>query len=344
MTIFGLGVLPYQVDEIWLDPHASIAECLLDDDGQTAVSLIRAQSSRGYGGRRNFLAVHDLQSGRHAVKLPWQDLQPSSIAALPASKLLAVACRDKSIVVVDLDNPARPPRTIGRHAAAPARRLAFSADGRWLASVDLRCLYVWDMHSGALKWRCDCGATCIAMPPDRKRLWCGCADGALLEFDLASGRVANKLTAHQGSVMEVAICRAGVRLASLGSDHRLVVADLTSGAALWECRQLVALPMLAFSPDGESLVSAESLGSGWILTVRDARTGRPRARLDELDCFYRGAEFSADGRLFTWGTDGTIRDWGRQPAADEQRPRTWLAAQPRIPRTIVPLVAERDRR
>jgi WD40 repeat protein len=343
MTIFGLGVLPFQVDEVWLDPHASVAECLLDDNGKIAVSLIHAQSSRGYSGRRNFLAMHDLKSGRRAVRLPWPELQPSSIAASPTSKLIAVACRDKSIVVVDLDNPSHPPRPIGRHKAAPACRLALSGDGRWLASLDSRCLYVWDMHSGKLHWRCECGATSLAMPSDLGRLWCGCIDGSLLEFDLDSGHVVRTLASHDGAVTEIAVCRAGLRLASLGSDQRLVVTDLMIGAELWECRQLVAMPMLAFSPDGETIVSAQTSGSGWILTLRDARLGRPHARLDAVDGFCRGAGFTADGRLFTWGSDGTIRDWGQQPASDVQSTHTWLAAQPRIPRTIVPVVAERDR-
>jgi WD40 repeat protein len=165
--------------------------------------------------------------------------------------------------------------------------LAFSSDGRYLASADLQAIYVWQLAGGKeiATLRGGMAATgAVAFSPDGRRLAAaarqggGTASAGLIKvWDLVTGREVVTFSGAAGGTYALAFTPDGRRLASTGFYHHDVVLwDTDSG------RELLALPVddpgniggpgndsrLSFSPDGTRLAL---IGPGGV-TVWEAST------------------------------------------------------------------------
>ena len=142
------------------------------------------------------------------------------------------------------------------------RSVAFSPDGRWLATAAERVV-LWDaatmaqivpLEYEAIVWS-------VAFSPDGRWLVSTHADGAILVWDVAQReRVAN-LREHSGGVRAVAFSPDGRRLATASEDQSVIIWDAERGrkeAVLTGHRTRVTA--VAFSPDGRWLVSADQDG------------------------------------------------------------------------------------
>jgi WD40 repeat protein/serine/threonine protein kinase len=153
----------------------------------------------------------------------------------------------------------------------PMRGLAYSHDGRLLASGHLRHLVALrDASSGAVVRTLDCGEAKLpnfstvrglSFSPDNQRLACVNEGGTVFLWSVADGRLIRPLTGHTRNAFDVAFSPDGTRLASVGLEVKL-----------WDpvsFQELLTLPAprqigwsLAFSPDGRNLAVAGGDQSG----------------------------------------------------------------------------------
>jgi WD40 repeat protein len=170
-------------------------------------------------------------------------------------------------------------RTVPAHDSAAISALAFSADGKWLASASY--------------------------------------DRTVLLSDATTGGLLRKLL-HPGNQVEcVAISPDGRRLASGGEDKTVRVWDATTGREILVLRGHTDwCGCLAFSPDGHRLASASFDGTIRIWDGTPIRENEPRQEtltFTEHSDEIRGVTFSPDGRwIASAGTDGLGKVWDAQ--------------------------------
>ncbi|MFO0810515.1 MAG: protein kinase [Gemmataceae bacterium] len=192
---------------------------------------------------------------------------------------LAVGCVDGSVRLLDAATFTEVGR-LGGHTN-PVRTVAFSRDGRLLASGD------GDMGRGDV--------------------------GSIIIWDWAAGTELRRLRGHTDPIMRVA-WGIGNRLASASSDHTVKIWDVTTGQeALTLHGHGDIVRTVAFSPDGLRLVSA---GGDRTIRMWNGTPWEPQTPIGERRSFAvhdgraLGVAFRPDGRqLATIGSDYAVAIW-----------------------------------
>jgi WD40 repeat protein len=229
------------------------------------------------------LAVEELGKGLFVWNLTSNQGLPIVPSALQGAKLLtfspdgsrlaAVSNRNREIVIWGLAE--RRAISILR-SRSPLMSLAFSADGRYLASGekgDRSTVLLWDLDTGTQR-------LALVGSPGPVRSIAFSADGRLLATSAAYER--------------------GVRLWDLGSGRlKLMTAGHAQGTNA-----------IAFSPDPDQSILA-SVGNDGMARLWAINTGEPCTVLDGRSARLSQVAFSPDGRfLFATGSnDNDIRFW-----------------------------------
>jgi WD40 repeat protein len=252
------------------------------------------------------------------------DFVAYSVAFHPGGHHLAAAGADprvKQVKVWDLTTEkvvfARPGSvdTTGR-----AHGVAFSPDGRRLASGSGGEVHVWDWSNdqrlyilpGHFK-----GGISVAFSPDGRRLASASWNGDIMIWDAETGQRLHILSEHHHSVSALAFSRDGRRLVSASFDHHLIAWDATKG------QRLRILPGhdglvtdVAFSPDDRYLAS---VGEDKVVRLWEAASGREVLSLRGHTKWCRSVAFSPDGRrIASAGWDATIRLWDATPLRGDE--------------------------
>jgi WD40 repeat protein len=190
-----------------------------------------------------------------------------------------------------------------------AQDLAFTPDGKVLATAGAPRVHLWDAHTGRhLRQfeRSEGWVSAVAVSADGTRLADGGEDKVVRVWDLRTGQRLLSLTGHAQQVNGVAFSPDGKTLASYCGRGEIMLWDLGTGKALHR-HAVGGVGRLAFSPDGKLLAWGTS---GGLICLKDVATWEERPPLRGHKSGVTGVQYFDDGRrLLSSGVDGTVRVW-----------------------------------
>jgi RNA polymerase sigma factor (sigma-70 family) len=266
--------------------------------------------------------VWDRASGRELHYLALQDPWRNALTVSPDGKLVAVGGPDKDRRVRVLEVSTGKLLFQSEPLEGSVWSLAFSPDGRKLASASGTQLRLWDVasfHVIAQMSGPDDNLRPLRFSPTGAILAFACKDHSIRLLDLTARTESHALRGHQDNVYDFTFSPDGKTLASSGGDKDRTVRlwDVATGE---ELRRLSGPPgwvrPVVFSPDGKTLANA---GQDGRIRLWDTATGQQRRQIavpghaDNVGPWVMALAFAPDGKtLASSGTEHEVRFWNAE--------------------------------
>jgi WD40 repeat protein/uncharacterized caspase-like protein len=216
--------------------------------------------------------------------------QPARRPPKPQQRILIEEAQKPKTARPSGPRAARPELVLQTGVTSPALNVAFSPDGRLLASMDLAAgaIKLWEVSTGRELFVITPGALAIStnamnspfvFSPDGSSLFSVSA-GKLKQWNTRSGRQIRSVDLNQGKDFYSAHFSADARLlvTTMMVSPSLVVWDVGSGRKLHEFKFDIAiggrLQAFGISPDGRTLAADVESDNSETLTLRDVSGGR----------------------------------------------------------------------
>jgi WD40 repeat protein len=150
----------------------------------------------------------------------------------------------------------------------------------------------------------------IALSPDGKTVASGSEDGAVRLWDVETGKVLAKWTAHGSRTTSACWSRDGGLVASGSSDGTTRVWDVESGKTVLAIETELSVDAVIYSPDTTMIATGGYSQKEDYLKIWDAKTGKLVANLKGHTRTVYCLAWTADGKTFISGSgDSLIRTW-----------------------------------
>jgi WD40 repeat protein/serine/threonine protein kinase len=271
--------------------------------------------------KRKFLdgnsRVWDAETGEVLMTLKGQTSRIGVVAYSPDGQRLACAASDGTINVLDTQTGEEVLKVEHKLGSGWVLSLAFSPDGKHLASADYARFKIWDAQTGMQRLSIDENSRALVFSPDGNCLATTSERGkAIKVWDAQSGRLLFTLLGHNGQVSGLAYSADGKRLVSSSADQTVKVWDLLAPRNPEVLRLGNPVWHVAFTTDGKRLVAATTRWSNdlrWhtdTLKVWDALTLREILTFDKHADAYANEAFTRDGnRLASVVDQKLVKVW-----------------------------------
>jgi len=296
--------------------------------GGSAVQALTASPDRTHiaaGLRDGSVVVWEVATGKSPSEPTIMNGESRSVAFSSDGELVAVGTTKGEVAVLDADTgePVGPPQ---RYHSGPVRSLSYSPDGKWLASGgDDGELFLLPTARDSTPIRLEGHSdwvNALAFSTDSKTLLSGAGkstgkstDQRILVWRVDDPTSPTTLGEHSQATRALALDAESRLLASVGSDGRVILWDLSTGRKRVLEGHTERLYAVAISPNGRLVASA---GRDYDIRIWNTETGALVDTLQGRRIAVRGLAFTDDTTLVAGGNEATLRVWD---LSDRTHPR-----------------------